>query len=651
MKLRTINQATMAVLLTTSIALVIVVSWGLSQLQQTQQLAQNYYQLRENLSGNWRSLIEDYLNSGDGIRLDEAIHELNRINSEQLPLLPADIRQSIEPAIATLQQALDSDLRGAGKLAGDPQALLTNDENELRGKLALLAALAADKQRTQPALTISYLNAITTMNDLLADGMLRRHRYFQHGGADSERSVIDNIAALKTQQQALMALPSLQVFARSETTEFVLMAADTAEPEEKSLELRREIGSVLHRYMDDMQHTTKMRTAGASAKESVRNQIQQLLSALSAHEAAIDEHQAAIRQRVQIAMLALICLVLAVCGVLFYLQYRLSRVAYTLGEHQKKLAAGDLRDWLELRSRIGDISDLGQSTRALQQSLIDLSSDLGSRSEQVASASRRVLESTQELQISLEQQLQQSTHASSAIGDMSAAGEMVAREVAAVVAATRAADVTLADGTRIIDRSVQGMSGLAQEITATISALDQLQSHATGIHSFVGNIQGIADQTNLLALNAAIEAARAGEQGRGFAVVADEVRTLARRSSEATLEIERLIDKVNAATAHLADVMQRQTHSAKQTAEEIRAAGVAYRDLEAGVARIRTSIADIAQSTEQHGVATQVVGEFIKGTVEAAQDSHGRNHESVAVSRQLDQISGQVRAIAQQFTS
>lgn len=651
MNLRAVNQVTSAALILTSIALVAIVFWGLSQLQATYKLAQSYYQFRESLSGDWRSQIEDYLNSGDSVKLDAAVQKLDAITDSQLRDMPVAIQEQLAPRFVSLKQALDVDLRAAGKLAGDPQALLSNDEGELRGKLALLSELAVSKKASNPALTIAYVTTIAEMQDLLVQTVHGRLRYFIHARAESANGITERVNQLKAKQQLLANYASLQIIAKNDASNFDQLGADTTENEEKSVEVRRDIASVINRYANDMQRTSDMLIAAGKAKEKVRYQLHELLTILSARESDIAAHQSSIRVKVKVALLTLTALVLAVCGVLFFLQFRLSVVARAVGEHQKKLAAGDLRETFKLHSHIDEVNELTQSTATLQLSLMTLSEGLNERGEQVALASQQILQSSKALQSSLQTQLDHSHQASNAIGDMTDASNRVSDEVSAVVTATNAANITLGSGTRIVERLVDSVTTLTDEVTDTLSALSELQHHTSSIQAFVGNIQSIADQTNLLALNAAIEAARAGQLGRGFAVVADEVRTLAQRSSTATIEIERLIDKVNSSTGQLGKIMQKQMRSAQQTAEEIQAAGASYRDLEGGVAKIRGAVSDIAERTEQQKRAAQSFSDFINDTVIAARESNSRSQESLSISVQLDQIAGQVRALAQQFVT
>jgi methyl-accepting chemotaxis protein len=652
MNLQNINRAVAALLLAISAALVVVVLWGLQQLQTTYNAAHDYYRTRESLSGTWRSTVEDYLRSGDGVKLDAAAKQLQQINESDLTKLPIELQHQLKPLLDALDQSLNNDLRAAGKLAGNPQALLLNAENELRGKLATLSTIAGEKRRAQPALAGDYLHALITLDDALVQLIQARERYALQRDGESKNSVKYDIDELARLQQHLSELAPLNVFAEKAVDTFdALVADDNARPEERSVELRREIGSLINRYAAELQRTDQLISSRDAAVAKVREQISSLLQHFSDYESSLIENQAHIRQQVRSSLFGLVLLVLGLYGVLFWLQHRLSDVALQVGQYLQRLAQGNLLGTLRFDSRISEIQALNESTNMLQGSLIELNQMLRQRSAQVASSSASVLHSSRELQDSIVNQLAQSTSASSAVADMSASSELMTEEVAAVVAITNAADKTLQSGVQIIGHAVTGVTDLAEEIEATVAALNQLQGNASGIQSFVSHIQAIADQTNLLALNAAIEAARAGEQGRGFAVVADEVRTLARRSGNATVEIERLVEAVNSSAAELAQVMHRQTSGARRSADEIRAAGAAYSDLVQSVSRIRGAVTDIADLADRQHHAAGSVRSFISGVVESAEHSRLRSQHSVSVGAELDEISRQVSQLAQRFDS
>lgn len=649
MNLKNINRGAAASLLIISGLLVAAVLWGLHQLQTTYSAAQDYYRIRENLSGTWRATIEDYLYSGNGVALDAAIKQLNSIQSNDIPRLSPKLQQQLTPRFMTLQKLLDIDMRAAGKMSGDPQAILSNAENDLRSALAALATLTNERRS---GLASDYLNKTLAMNDELIQMMIARQRYLQRGDSETKKNLLFHWQQLNKLQKEFAALASLNIFVEKAADPLdALLHQEERKPEERSTELRRELASVLARYVTELDRTDKQLIAAQLSRAEVRNQINAILQKFAGFESELLQDQSNIRNSVRLALFTLMFAVLALCCGLFWLQRRLGVVAIEVGEFLQAMAQGHLRRQLNLRSHIAEIVLLGASTQALQQALLDVSHQLDSRSEEVGRASGAVLHAAEDLQFSIGEQLQQSTSASAAVLDMFSTALSVVNEVASVQQATRVVEQTLDDGAQNINRAVFGMAELSSDITATDKALADLQNHAINIQSFVDHIQAIADQTNLLALNAAIEAARAGEQGRGFAVVADEVRTLAQRSSHATVEIERLMDKIASAASALSEVLRRQIARANRAAQEVTSAGGAYGELVQRVAHIRLAVTDISDQAHKQQQAADAVKLFVEAVVDAAERSKIRSEEGVQVAGELNHISQRVSALANRFQS
>nr|MBP7548464.1 methyl-accepting chemotaxis protein [Corallincola sp.] len=155
-----------------------------------------------------------------------------------------------------------------------------------------------------------------------------------------------------------------------------------------------------------------------------------------------------------------------------------------------------------------------------------------------------------------------------ALSEMFMTVKHVAEHAADASAAATAADSEARSGSAVVDRTIAAINDLAGEVASTAQAIAQLEGYTSNVGTILATIRGIAEQTNLLALNAAIEAARAGEQGRGFAVVADEVRNLASRTQQSTVEIQGVLEELQHSAKGAVQAMQRGTDMARRGVEQ-----------------------------------------------------------------------------------
>lgn len=229
-----------------------------------------------------------------------------------------------------------------------------------------------------------------------------------------------------------------------------------------------------------------------------------------------------------------------------------------------------------------------------------------------------------------------------AITELAASSGKVANTAKQDAEATRVADEDTKAGTRIVNETVSTMTELADNLTAASSVINHLDQDSESIGSVLAVITSIAEQTNLLALNAAIEAARAGEQGRGFAVVADEVRTLAARTQDATQEIKDITDQLQSRSKEAVKVMDEGCNMANLGLEKAVSAGEALANIESKVAEIdnmNTMIA--AASQEQCSVAEEVnqnvvrISSLTDQTQDGTRQTSEASEQLLALSKEL----------------
>lgn len=246
-----------------------------------------------------------------------------------------------------------------------------------------------------------------------------------------------------------------------------------------------------------------------------------------------------------------------------------------------------------------------------------------------------------------QQQSVQSTKA--AVENLNTSVHVVAESAAEAAEASMQTSNISSEGAAVVEKTVETIHELAKTVETSSQVIDQLDSDANQVGVILDVIRGIADQTNLLALNAAIEAARAGEQGRGFAVVADEVRTLASRTQTSTIEIQSTIEKLQTAARQAVDAMSNGRKLADNSVEEVSLAGESLSAITASVARINSMTGHIAQATdEQSTVANQIVT-HVDDISQSTQKTHRASEELAGVSGELAQLANNLEVLAKGF--
>ncbi len=295
---------------------------------------------------------------------------------------------------------------------------------------------------------------------------------------------------------------------------------------------------------------------------------------------------------------------------------------------------------------IGDVNRgfnlfIGKIKTSIQQ-VITSSGELGL-------ATGRLTQISNDTTDNLSQQQQETEQVATAMNEMVATVQEVARNVSDAADAANAANREAANGKQIVVNSIKEINALAAEVRQAAEVMKRLEKDSDNIGSVLSVIKEIADQTNLLALNAAIEAARAGEQGRGFAVVADEVRTLASRTQKSTEEIQKMIERLQSGTHEAVSVMERGQKRAQSSVDQANNAGTALESITAAVVTISQMTTQIASAAEEQNAVAEEVNNSIINISNMSQQSSTSAGEITSSTQQLGLLAKQLNNVVIQF--
>ena len=313
------------------------------------------------------------------------------------------------------------------------------------------------------------------------------------------------------------------------------------------------------------------------------------------------------------------------------------------------VAGGNLTQSIEVRGT-DEPARVMSALKSMQQSLRSTIQSISDSSTQLASASEELSAVTEDSTRGLHQQNNEIEQAATAVNQMTSAVEEVARNAVSTSEASSESNRTAQHGREQVRQTVDSISHLADDVTHTASEVEQLAGQVRDISKVLDVIRSIAEQTNLLALNAAIEAARAGEAGRGFAVVADEVRALAHRTQQSTREIEQMVSGIQQGTDKAVNAMQNSNSRARSTLDVAKAAGQALDEIAAAISQINERNLVIASASEEQAqVAREVDRNLVNIRDLSMQSSAGANQTSAA-SQELSRLAVDLNALVARFS-
>jgi methyl-accepting chemotaxis protein len=309
---------------------------------------------------------------------------------------------------------------------------------------------------------------------------------------------------------------------------------------------------------------------------------------------------------------------------------------------------GDLTQRLAARGN-DEVTAMAGGFNQFASRIQEMVKQVGSSTDELAGAVDDLHEVTTTTRDGVQRQKNEIDQVATAMTEMAATVQEVARNAATAAEAARNANGEAGSGKRVVEETIQAINALASEVQGASDVISQLAADSEAIGGVLDVIRGIAEQTNLLALNAAIEAARAGEQGRGFAVVADEVRTLAQRTQTSTQEIQEMIEKVQGGARNAVSVMESGREQAADSVSKAGEAGASLETINNAVSAINDMNMQIASAAEQQSAVAEEINRNIVNIGTVADETADGSTKIASANQDLARLGAQLQSVVSMF--
>ena len=383
------------------------------------------------------------------------------------------------------------------------------------------------------------------------------------------------------------------------------------------------------------------RAANEPAQQLLENEKKH---AKASHEAAVNKYHTTMA--LVIGAIIISILVSLLLG--FMIIRSISSAASKLIGISGAMAQGDLSQRVRLTTR-DELGTIGQSFDIMADSFSQALTKVAESANQVAKGATLVQCTAERIATGAEQVAAQTGTVATAGEEMSATSRDIAQNCQLAAEGAGRASQAASDGAEVVEKTVAVMGQIAEKVQESAKTVESLGERSDQIGAIIGTIEDIADQTNLLALNAAIEAARAGEQGRGFAVVADEVRALAERTTRATKEIGEMIKAIQRETRGAVAAMELGVQQVEAGTEEAAKSGQALQDILQQVNDVAMQVNQIATAAEEQTATTSEISSNMMQITEVVQQTSNGAHESATTAAQLSGNAEELQRLVKQF--
>jgi methyl-accepting chemotaxis protein len=351
---------------------------------------------------------------------------------------------------------------------------------------------------------------------------------------------------------------------------------------------------------------------------------------------------------ITISVISCVAAVVIIVALLVLIRLILGPISSLKENLQAIRSSWDLSRRLDETSK-DELGDIARETNQFITALGDVITSVSDNSTRVAGSSADLARIAERIATGAEHLAAQTITVSTAGEEMSATSGDIAQNCQMAAEGALNASKSAQNGVRVVEKTVTVMGQIAINVQKSAQTVDSLGERSEQIGTIIGTIEDIADQTNLLALNAAIEAARAGEQGRGFAVVADEVRALAERTTRATKEIGDMIKAIQKETKEAVAVMEQGVQQVELGTAEAAKSGEALRDILAQINEVETQVSQIATAAEEQTATTSEISSNMHQITTVVQQTADGANESASAAAELKGSADELQRLVRQF--